>query len=159
MNAIIFIIFVHGLGRLICSGSDALPSFPRASTIFYLIRRYPRLCVFAYENFTFLERVTSPSANPPFLEDQFVSLSLASLLRPVRLGRPQQEHKVPAGITLKVIEDRKRHHHEKLETFGEGTMNVFPKFFVEKNLKILGLLKLLLVPNIQYNAFKTRYEV
>jgi uncharacterized Fe-S cluster-containing protein len=27
----------------------------------------------------FLGRVTSPSAKPPFLEDQFVSLSLASL--------------------------------------------------------------------------------
>jgi hypothetical protein len=41
------------------------------------------------------------------LEDQFVSLRLASLLRPVRLGRPYQEHKVPAGIALKVIEARK----------------------------------------------------
>jgi hypothetical protein len=30
---IIIIIFLHGLGRLICSGIDALPSFPRASTI------------------------------------------------------------------------------------------------------------------------------
>jgi len=58
-----------------------------------LIRRYPRLCVFAYENFVFLRRVTDPSAKSPFLEDQFVSLSLASLLRPVRLGRPYQEHK------------------------------------------------------------------
>ena len=28
-----FIIFLHGLGRLICSGIDALPSFPGASTI------------------------------------------------------------------------------------------------------------------------------
>ena len=27
-----------------------------------------------------------------------------SLLRPVRLGRPYQEHKVPAGIACKVIE-------------------------------------------------------
>jgi len=27
------IIFLHGLGRLTCSGIDALPSFPRASTI------------------------------------------------------------------------------------------------------------------------------
>ena len=31
---IIIITFLHGLGRLICSGSDALPSFPGASTIF-----------------------------------------------------------------------------------------------------------------------------
>jgi flagellar basal body-associated protein FliL len=30
---IIIIFFLHGLGRLICSGNDALPSFPRASTI------------------------------------------------------------------------------------------------------------------------------
>jgi len=46
----------------------------------------------------FLGRATNPSTNPPFLEDEFVSLSLASLLRPVRLGRPYQGHKVPAGI-------------------------------------------------------------
>ena len=30
---IIIIIFLHGLGRLTCSGIDAFPSFPRASTI------------------------------------------------------------------------------------------------------------------------------
>jgi hypothetical protein len=41
------------------------------------------------------------------LEDQFVFHSLASLLRSVRLGRPYQEHKVPAGITSNVIEARK----------------------------------------------------
>jgi hypothetical protein len=29
----IIIIFLHGLGRLNCSGMDALPSFPGASTI------------------------------------------------------------------------------------------------------------------------------
>ena len=28
------IIFLHGLGRLTCSGIDALPSFSRASTIY-----------------------------------------------------------------------------------------------------------------------------
>ena len=28
-----FIIFLHGLGRLTCSGIDALPSFPGTSTI------------------------------------------------------------------------------------------------------------------------------
>jgi hypothetical protein len=44
------------------------------------IRRYPRLCAFVYEYIIFLGRVTSPSAKPPFLEDLFVSLSLASLL-------------------------------------------------------------------------------
>jgi len=32
-NFIIIIIFLHGLGRLTCSGFDAFPSFPRASTI------------------------------------------------------------------------------------------------------------------------------
>ena len=53
---------------------------------------------------------------PLFLEDQFVSLSLASLLRPVRLGRPYREHKVPAGIARKVIEARKPPHHDKMET-------------------------------------------
>jgi len=30
---IIIIIFLHGLGRLTCSGIEALPSFPGASTI------------------------------------------------------------------------------------------------------------------------------
>ena len=30
---IIIVIFLHGLGRLNCSGIDALPSFPGASTI------------------------------------------------------------------------------------------------------------------------------
>jgi len=29
----VIIIFLHGLGRLTCSGIDALPSFPGASTI------------------------------------------------------------------------------------------------------------------------------
>jgi len=57
--------------------------------------------------FVFLGRVTNPSAEPPFLEDLFVSISLAYLLRPVRLGRPYQEHKVPAGLARKVIEARK----------------------------------------------------
>ena len=66
----------------------------------YLIRRYPSLCVFAYKYFVFLGRVTNPSAKPPFLEDQFVSLSLASVLGPVRLGRPYQEQKDPAGPQL-----------------------------------------------------------
>ena len=41
-----------------------------------------------------------------------------SLLRPVRLGRPYQEHKVPAGIARKVIETCKAppHHHNKVAT-------------------------------------------
>jgi len=82
----------------------------------FVIAMYPRLCVFAYEYFVFLGRVTNPSAKPPFLEDQFVSLTLASLLRPVRLGRPYQEQKVPAGIARKVIEARKPPHHDKVET-------------------------------------------
>ena len=47
-----------------------------------------------------------PKKNP-FLKDQFVSLSPATLLRPVRLGRPYHEHKFPAGIARKVIEARK----------------------------------------------------
>ena len=72
----------------------------------------------AYEYFVFLGRVTNPPAQPPFLEDQFVSLSLASLLRPVRLGRPYQEHKVPAGIARKVIEARKPTHHDKVKIQG-----------------------------------------
>jgi hypothetical protein len=29
----IVIVIIHGLGRLTCSGIDALPSFPKASTI------------------------------------------------------------------------------------------------------------------------------
>jgi hypothetical protein len=70
-----------------------------------MIHRYPRLCVLAYEYFIFLGRVTSPSAKPPFLENQFVSLSLVSLLRSVRLGRPYQEHKVFVDIGPKVMEE------------------------------------------------------
>jgi len=35
---IIIIIFLHGLGRLTCSGIDALPSFPGASTISFSSR-------------------------------------------------------------------------------------------------------------------------
>ena len=73
----------------------------------HLIRRYPRLCVFAYDYFVFLGRVTNPFPKPPFLVDQFVSLSLVSLLRPVRIGRPYQEQKVPAGIARNLIEARK----------------------------------------------------
>jgi len=73
----------------------------------------------AYEYFVFLGRVTNPSAKPPFLEDQFVSVSLTSLLRPVQLGRPYQEHEVPAGIARKVIEARKTPpHNDKVETIG-----------------------------------------
>jgi len=78
--------------------------FKFAVECFWLL--YPFL-IFPYEYFVFLGRVTNPSAKPPFLEDQFVSLSLASLLRPVRLGRPYQEQEVPAGIARKVIEARK----------------------------------------------------
>ena len=33
LNIVIMIIFLHGLGCLTCSGIDALPSFPGASTI------------------------------------------------------------------------------------------------------------------------------
>ena len=33
LTYIIIIIFINGLGRLTCSGIDALPSFPSASTI------------------------------------------------------------------------------------------------------------------------------
>jgi hypothetical protein len=91
---LLIIIFLHGLGCLTCSGIDALPYFTR-------------LRVFDYEYFIFLGRVTSPYTKPPFLEDQFVFLSLASHLWPVQLGRSYQEHKVPAGIACEVIEARK----------------------------------------------------
>jgi hypothetical protein len=80
----------------------------------------PRLRVSAYEYFILLGRVTSLSAKPPFLEDQFVSLSMVSLLRSVRLGRPYQVQKVPAGIDHKVIEVCKPPHHDKVETFEGG---------------------------------------
>ena len=71
----------------------------------------------------FLGRVTNPSAKPRFLEDQYVSLSLAPLLRPVRLWRPYQEHKVPANIARKVIVVHKPTpppptNHGKVETIG-----------------------------------------
>ena len=79
------------------------------------ISKAVRLCLFVL---CFPGRITNPSAKPPFVEDQFVSLSLASLLRPIRLGRPYQEHIVPAGIARKVIEARNPPHHDKVETIG-----------------------------------------
>jgi len=81
-----------------------------------LIRRYPRLCVFAYEYFVFLGRITNPSSKPPILGGP-----VSSLLRPVRLGRPYQEQKVPANIARKVIEARKPPPpppNDKVETMG-----------------------------------------
>jgi len=72
---------------------------------------FPNSAAYSLESVYFfvkiLGKVTNPSANPPFLEDQFVSLRPASLLQPIRLGRPYQEHKVPVGIACKVIEARK----------------------------------------------------
>ena len=115
---IIIIIFRHGLGLW------PVPASTHCHRTFVIWSAdIPRLCVIAHEYFVFLGRVTNPSAKPPFLEDQFVSLSLASLLRPVRLARPYQEHKVPAGTARKVIEARKHHHpppQEKVETIGGG---------------------------------------
>ena len=76
-----------------------------------------------------LGRVTNPSAKPPFFENQFVSLSLASLLRPVRLGRPYQEQKVPADIARKVIEAHKPPtRNDKVETIGGDSVKIGPKF-------------------------------
>ena len=34
---VIIIIFLHGLGRLTCSGIDALPYFPGASTVSFFV--------------------------------------------------------------------------------------------------------------------------
>ena len=64
---------------------------------------------------------------PPFLLDQFVSLSLTSLLRPVQLGRPYQEHKVPASIARKVIEALMYPHQGKVETIVGDPMNTYEK--------------------------------
>ena len=94
----------------------------------HLIRRYTRLCVFAYEYFICLVSVTSLFAKPPLLEDQFVSLSLAPLLQPVRLGRPYQEHKVPVGIARKVTDARKPPPPQnKVETIGRDGPICRPK--------------------------------
>ena len=90
----------------------------------------PVLFVFAYEYFVFLGRVTNPSAKSPFLEDQFASLSLASHLRPVGLGKPYQEQKVPGGIARKVIEARKPPYHDKVETIGGDILHSGTKFYV-----------------------------
>ena len=81
------------------------------------------LYVFAYEFFVFVGSVNNPSAKPPFLEDLFVSLCLASFLRPVRFGKLYQEHKVPAGLTCKVIEARKHPfpHHKVVSVGGQTT--------------------------------------
>jgi hypothetical protein len=99
----------------------------RRVAIFSWGRQRPRLRVFAHEYFIFLGRVTSPSAKPPFLEDQFVSLSLASLLRPFRIGRFYQEHEVSADIARKVVEARKPPPplHGKVETFGGDNQLIF----------------------------------
>jgi hypothetical protein len=48
-----------------------------------------------------------------------LSRSLATLLRPVRLVRPLQEHKVPACVARKVIEARKPPLQAKVVTIGE----------------------------------------
>jgi hypothetical protein len=120
-----FFFFSRALCRLLCSGIDPLPSL---QVVCHLIRRYPRLCVCDYEHLIFLRRVTRPPAKPPFLEDQFVSLSPASLLRPVQLGRPYQEHKAPAGIARKVIEVRKHPQHDKVEIFGGGATERYIAF-------------------------------
>jgi len=71
---IIIIIFFHGLGRLTCSGIDALPSFPGSSTITFscqvvchLVRRCPRLCVFAFEYFVFPRDGYQPIRKTPIL--------------------------------------------------------------------------------------------
>ena len=47
-----------------------------------------------------------------------------------------------------------------LKLYDVSTVNVFSKIFsLIGNLKILKLLKLLIVSNIQYNVFKISYEV
>ena len=60
-----------------------------------------RLCL---RVFYFPWKGYQPVCKTPFLEDQLVSLSLVSLLRPARLGRPYQEHIVPASMAHKVTE-------------------------------------------------------
>jgi hypothetical protein len=102
------VLFVLDLTSCIPEISSSFCMIPFSCQVFcYMICRYLRLRVFAYEYFIFLQRVTSPSAEPQFLKDQFVSVSLVSLLCPVQLGRPYQEHKVPAGRACKVIEAHK----------------------------------------------------
>ena len=98
---LIILLWVFGFSHL-CFWT--LPIFKLLYNL--VILRYPRMHASAYGYFTciFLGRVTRPSAKPLFLEDQFLSLSLASLLRPVRLGRSYHEYLVPAGIFRKVIE-------------------------------------------------------
>jgi hypothetical protein len=81
--------------------------------------------VFAYEYFVFLGRVTTPSAKLPFLEDPFVSLSLASHLTacPTREALPVT--KVPAVIARKVIEARKPPPQQSGDIWGSiGTVNI-----------------------------------
>ena len=46
---IIIIIFLHGLGRLTCSGIDALPSFPGASTTPLCIHIYLSLWTLTFD--------------------------------------------------------------------------------------------------------------
>jgi len=77
----IILLWVFGFSHLCCW---TLPVFK----LLYnpVVRRYPKMYVSGYEYFIFLGRVISPSAKPPFLEDQFVSLSLASRLGLSSLG-------------------------------------------------------------------------
>ena len=87
-----------------------------------LSRWLARGCASLLMSTLFSWEVYNPSAKPPFLEDQILSLSPAALFRPVRLGRPYQEHKVPAGIARKVIEAPKPTTpppHDKVEKGGE----------------------------------------
>jgi len=70
----------------------------------HLIRRYPRLCVYDYEYFISLGRVTSPSAKPPFLKDQFVSLSLAEMRFLKRVQGYTRLDKIGSEIIRKELE-------------------------------------------------------
>jgi len=84
----------------------------------FVIRRYPRLCVFAFEYFVFLGRVTNPSAKLPLLEDQFVlvwplSYSLFGL------GGPTRNIKFPLAEPIRSLRPVSLlPHHDKVETIG-----------------------------------------
>ena len=82
-------------------------------TLKYLVLKiYPRLCVFAFEYFVFLGRVTNPSAKPPFLEDgepdfdkklnrfQGICGTIRKHLKKTRTGTQMKFYKVVARPSL-----------------------------------------------------------
>jgi len=86
LQIFIIINLIHGLGHLTSSGIDALPSFLGASSVSKAVH-------LVFEYFGFIGGGYKPVSKTPIFGGPVFSLSLPSLLRSARLGRPYQEHK------------------------------------------------------------------